>query len=100
MRAIFNLNIFFNNHFSGLSNKVYNFNLAQGIQKIPAVKVRGLQKTSHLLHKTGSFLSPRTLKPGISRETKAKIMSYNVLFENSFETGGISVMRSSRQVSI
>ena len=43
---------------------------------IPAVKVRGLQKTAYLLHKTGSFLGPPTLTAGISGIHKARIKLY------------------------
>ena len=63
-KVIFNINAFFNSHYLHLSNEVYNWILAQGAQKITAVKVRGHQKNSYLLHKTGLFLSPRTLTSG------------------------------------
>ena len=55
----------FNNHYLDLLKEVYNVSVPQGAQKIPAIKVRGVQKPSYLPYKTEVYLCPRDLTAGI-----------------------------------
>ena len=52
-------------YYSGLSNEVYNVSASQGARKIPAMKVRRIEKPSYLPYKTEVYLCPQTLTAGI-----------------------------------